>query len=102
MLAKPEVDWLRFPCVTPGWDNSARRARGALVINGSTPESYGDWVHRAEARAPQTPGGDSLVFVNAWNEWGEGAHLEPDLRWGRAYISEAHSGSARASSEVDE
>lgn len=89
MLAKPRPPYLRFPCVTPGWDNTARRAQGAVVLKGSTPERYARWLRAAAAASPATPGGDALVFVNAWNEWGEGCHLEPSQRWGRAYL-EAH------------
>jgi lipopolysaccharide biosynthesis protein len=89
MLTKPAPAYTRFPCVTPSWDNTARRASGAVVLQGATPEGYGRWVRAAATRAPRTPGGDALVFVNAWNEWGEGCHLEPDQRWGRAYL-EAH------------
>ncbi len=86
MLAKPSCAYLRFPCVTPGWDNTVRRARGAVVLNGSTPERYARWLYTAAVGAPRTAGGDSLIFVNAWNEWGEGCHLEPCQRWGRAYL----------------
>lgn len=89
MLAKPDPGYLRFPGVTPGWDNTARRARGGVVLHGSTPDLYSRWLAAAAARAPRTAGGESLVFVNAWNEWGEGCHLEPCQRWGRAYL-EAH------------
>jgi lipopolysaccharide biosynthesis protein len=91
MLGKRVPDYIRFPCVAPGWDNSARRSRGAVIIRGSTPERYGRWLEAAAAQAPATPGGGSLVFVNAWNEWGEGCHLEPCQRWGRSYL-EAHRG----------
>ena len=87
MLAKQAPPYLRFPCVTPGWDNTARRDRGAVILRGSTPEAYGRWLGQAARRAPTTPGGDSLVFVNAWNEWGEGCHLEPCQRWGTAYLA---------------
>ena len=89
MEAKPQPDYLRFPCVTPGWDNTPRRREGGIVIRDNTPERYAAWVRHASAQAPQTPGGDSLVFVNAWNEWAEGAHLEPCQRWGHAFL-EAH------------
>jgi lipopolysaccharide biosynthesis protein len=89
MLAKTRPDYLRFPCVNPGWDNSPRRAQGPVVLHHATPEAYERWVREASRMAPETADGDSLVFVNAWNEWGEGAHLEPDLRWGRSFL-EAH------------
>jgi lipopolysaccharide biosynthesis protein len=82
-LARPTVEYNRFPCVAPGWDNSARRDRGAVVVTGSTPERYEAWLDATIATDPE------LVFVNAWNEWGEGAHLEPCTRWGTSYL-EAH------------
>jgi lipopolysaccharide biosynthesis protein len=99
ILAKPSPTHLRFPCVTPGWDNSARRRHDSFVLKNPTPEAYLDWVVRASKSAPVTPGGDSLVFVNAWNEWGEGAHLEPDQKWGRSFL-EAHR-AARIASPAD-
>ena len=89
MLAKPRPSYLRFPCVTPSWDNSVRRAHGAVILRRSSPEAYGEWLRSAGREAPSTASGDSLVFVNAWNEWGEGCHLEPCQRWGRSYL-EAH------------
>ena len=69
--------------MTPGWDNTPRRDRGAVVLTGSTPDRYEEWLRAAVRDDPE------LVFVNAWNEWGEGAHLEPGTRSGRAYL-EAH------------
>jgi hypothetical protein len=77
----------RFPCVTPMWDNHARhRAAGAWILHGSTPELYERWlrltVERFEPPAPDR----NLVFINGWNEWAEGNHLEPDERWGLAYL----------------
>lgn len=81
----------RSPCVTPRWDNSPRRGRGAVIVTDSTPEAYAAWVHQVVDRdAPE------LLFVNAWNEWGEGAHLEPCEQWGRAYL-EAHRDAVRGS-----
>jgi lipopolysaccharide biosynthesis protein len=86
MLAGPRRTYFRFPCVTPSWDNSARRKAGAAILEGSTPDEYERWL-RAVVKAfrPPEPGHD-LVFINAWNEWAEGNHLEPDLRWGRGYL----------------
>jgi lipopolysaccharide biosynthesis protein len=87
MLAKPDPGFKRFRCVTPMWDNTARRRTGAHVYAGSTPKLYEAWL--AEV-AKQTLGKfapeERIVFVNAWNEWAEGCHLEPDLKWGRKYL----------------
>lgn len=84
MMAKPRAAYARYPCVTPRWDNTPRRTTGAIVLRDATPSSYGRWLGWAmdEARDQRLP----LVFVNAWNEWAEGAFLEPDLSWGRAYL----------------
>jgi lipopolysaccharide biosynthesis protein len=87
MLTKSRVDYTRFPCVVPGWDNSPRRRKGAHIFVGSTPHVYENWLRTAAARTTaMTPSGESFVFINAWNEWAEGNHLEPDQRWGRAYL----------------
>ncbi len=86
-LAVDDVDYTRFPCVSPGFDNSPRRPeRGATIVTGSTPDRYARWLRAAVDRfVPPSPD-ENLLFVNAWNEWAEGNHLEPDRRWGREYL----------------
>ncbi len=84
MSHRAEPPWLRYGCVTPRWDNSPRRASGALVLHGSTPELYGGWLQSIVERANRLR--HPLAFVNAWNEWAEGAYLEPDLETGRSYL----------------
>ncbi len=74
----------RWPTVCPGWDNSPRRDRGAVVVTGSSPEAYGAWLEETMVTTTSP-----IVFVNAWNEWAEGAHLEPDRLHGSAYL-DAH------------
>jgi lipopolysaccharide biosynthesis protein len=87
MLAKPPAPYKRFRCVTPAWDNSARRPQSATIFRDSTPELYEEWL-RAAARETRAryAGEERLLFINAWNEWAEGNHLEPDERWGLAYL----------------
>jgi hypothetical protein len=82
----PPVSYLRYETVFPSWDNSPRRGSDAVVVHNSTPEAYGAWLHTAIERAVVRPAPAPLVFINAWNEWGEGAHLEPDVGHGRAYL----------------
>src|SRR5262249_41072362 len=74
----------RFPGVTPLWDNSARHKTDAYIFIDSTPELYEQWLRNALRRGGAAAAGEKLVFVNAWNEWAEGNHLEPDLRHGPA------------------
>ena len=87
MLAKPEVAYKRFRCVTPRWDNSPRRASDSVIFRDSSPEVYEGWLREVVRSTLVTFQGDErILFVNAWNEWAEGNHLEPDHRWGRTYL----------------
>ncbi len=85
-LRKPALPYKRFPGVTPGWDNAPRRPSGARIFAGSNPTLYEKWLCAAIRKASQASPEERLVFVNAWNEWGEGNHLEPDLVFGRKYL----------------
>lgn len=78
--AQPARAYPHFPCVAPSFDNSARRATGALILRDAEPALYGAWLRRVLHPAPE------LVFINAWNEWAEGCHLEPCQSRGRAYL----------------
>ncbi len=86
MMRKPQSPYLKFPGVTPCWDNSARKKNAHVFIH-STPDKYEEWladaIHKANENDTSYP---KLVFINAWNEWAEGNHLEPDQKWGHAYL----------------
>ena len=87
MISKPEPDFVWFRCVTPSFDNSARKSKGAVVLHDSTPEKYEAWLREVIRREhKKTHSIERIVFINAWNEWGEGNHLEPDLKWKKAYL----------------
>jgi len=87
-MESPPYPFIRSVC--PGWDNTARRKQGGLILHRSTPEDYERWltniVQQAMSYPPNAKQGESLVFINAWNEWAEGNHLEPCQRWGRSYL----------------
>jgi hypothetical protein len=81
--------YLLMPGVCPQWDNEARRPNRGLCLAGSTPAKYGGWLCAAAQRALSAPGADErIIFINAWNEWAEGAYLEPDRHFGFAYLAE--------------
>lgn len=77
-----------FRSVCPSWDNTARRKARGTVFYGSTPALYKEWLESAAAEtlADARSDDERLVFVNAWNEWAEGAHLEPDQKYGYAWL----------------
>ena len=77
-----------YTSVSPMWDNTPRRNnQDSLIFDGSTPDLYQKWL---EDNIMHNYGRDDIdenfVFINAWNEWGEGAYLEPDKRFGYAYL----------------
>jgi glycosyltransferase involved in cell wall biosynthesis len=72
----------------PSWDNDARRQGHGLVITGSTPQKYEAWITELIQRSKRQPFfGEPVICINAWNEWCEGAYLEPDLHFGSAYLN---------------
>jgi lipopolysaccharide biosynthesis protein len=76
-----------FPGVMPSWDNEARRPGGGRMFHNSTPALYGKWLKAAiDHTCDHLSTTQRFVFINAWNEWAEGAYLEPDQYYGRAYL----------------
>ena len=77
-----------FRAVFPSWDNTARRGQAGTVVLNGTPENYEYWLSETIHRTrDEFPGEERLVFINAWNEWAEGCHLEPDRRYGHQFLA---------------
>lgn len=77
-----------FRSVCPSWDNTARRKNRGTIFQHSSPAEYRRWLANAidDTVKQRASPDERLVFVNAWNEWAEGAHLEPDARYGYAFL----------------
>jgi len=84
----PQPDYRLFRSVCPAWDNTARRKTGGAIFLNNTPAQYGAWLGNALTRtlADAPTRDERIIFCNAWNEWAEGAHLEPDTRFGYAWL----------------
>lgn len=76
-----------FPCVCPMWDNSSRRVnQNAIIFKGSNPDIFRKWITEMSNNFTPYSDQENLIFINAWNEWAEGNHLEPCQKWGRKYL----------------
>jgi GT2 family glycosyltransferase len=77
----------RFSAVMPSWDNTARRMGQAAIFDGASPGAFQGWLEAAIRQTREHNSGEErIVFINAWNEWAEGAHLEPDRVFGHGYL----------------
>jgi hypothetical protein len=86
-LKRSEPDYKCFPCIMPSWDNSSRRAdASATIFKHSSPAYFKKWASGKLKQFMPYSSEENLFFINAWNEWAEGNHLEPDQRWGRQYL----------------
>jgi lipopolysaccharide biosynthesis protein len=87
MIHKPKPDYTLFKGVMTSWDNTPRLQHAGSIYVDSGPEAYEYWLGKAvEHMITNYKGDERMVFINAWNEWAEGAHLEPDRRYARRYL----------------
>lgn len=80
-------DCITFPGAFVDWDNTARKGRNGLVLTGGSPDKFKKYLSSQIKKAKSNNA--EFLFVNAWNEWAEGAYLEPDKRY--AYRSNVSS-----------
>jgi hypothetical protein len=86
-IERPVPDFRWYRSVMTAWDNTPRRGPQAYLFRHSSPREYERWLQAAvRFTEAHRPPGERLVFINAWNEWAEGAHLEPDQLHGHAWL----------------
>lgn len=85
ILENEQVESVRtfyWGCV--GYDSTPRRGKNGLVLTNNTPELFYQYMKKLLAKSRME--GNEITFVNAWNEWGEGMHLEPDEKYQYGYL----------------
>lgn len=75
-----------FPGAFVDWDNTARYGNRATIIDGASPERFKYWFEELVQSTSLRPDNRNYIFLNAWNEWAECAYLEPDEKYGHAYL----------------
>lgn len=86
-VTRDSVPYPRYPAVFPCWDNTPRQRLRGTSFDGASPEAFRCYVEEKIEELRQFQMGDKrLLFVNAWNEWAEGTHLEPDSGFGHRWL----------------
>ena len=75
-----------YPQIIAGWDRSPRSGRKAVIYYNDTPKNFGEGVNKAISSVEHREPEHRLIFLNSWNEWGEGSYMEPDLRYGKGKL----------------
>ena len=75
-----------IPCILPNYDHSPRSSNRGFILHNSTPERWGNLCSHIFDACSKRLQEENVVFLKAWNEWGEGNYLEPDLKYGKEYL----------------
>ena len=75
-----------FPQLLVGWDRTPRSGRKAIIYYNNTPQTFEKAVKNALDCVKDKDPEHRILFLNSWNEWGEGAYMEPDLKYGKGKL----------------
>ncbi len=80
-------EYKKYRTAMLSWDNTARKQNNSHIFHDFTLTRYKQWLDHICSKSNEIfSEGEKLVFINAWNEWAEGTHLEPDRRHGFGYL----------------
>lgn len=86
LVVSEPLDYEYYPCVIPNWDNTPRSGKRGTILLDSTPELFRKHLHSAVAQVSNLAAEHQILILKSWNEWAEGNYMEPDLKYGRAYL----------------
>jgi lipopolysaccharide biosynthesis protein len=86
MMSRKPASYKLYPGIMPSWDNSARVKNYAVIFKNASPELYEMWLRQIKKTFTPYSAEENFIFINAWNEWAEGNHLEPCQNWGKKYL----------------
>jgi lipopolysaccharide biosynthesis protein len=86
LMNRKKLKHQHYQTIFVRWDSTPRRSRKGIIIVNATPDLFASGLAEIVESVQSKPHDDRLVFINAWNEWAEGNHLEPDLRFGNQYL----------------
>lgn len=85
-VSRLKFNYPGFPCVNVTFDNTARRGKKAIVIKDQDPDLFEESLILAKTQVKELKESEQIIFINAWNEWAEGNHLEPDQKFGLQFL----------------
>lgn len=88
MKDKLDGDYDVFPTVYPNWDHTPRTGSRGICVVGTNPKKWRRAINMMLERIKGKPYERRILFVKSWNEWAEGNHLEPDMKFGKGYLTE--------------
>lgn len=86
MITQSETRDDVIPVVAPNWDHSPRSGRNGLILDSCEPKYFYKLLQKAIKCVEKKDPGHRQVIIKSWNEWGEGNHMEPDLKYGLGYL----------------
>jgi Glycosyltransferase WbsX len=86
LIPKVQFEDLFYPSIIPNWDNTPRNGINGIVIQGNHPELFRKHLKAGISYVEEREFEKRIIFVKSWNEWAEGNYLEPDRRFGKAFL----------------
>ena len=85
-IVNEKLDYIHYPTIITGWDNTPRSNKRGAVLTNYNPETFRIHVKQVLTKVQQMPNGHRIIFLKSWNEWAEGNYIEPDLKFGNQFL----------------